>query len=187
MVSSTVTTLTVLLIIVFLFTEAGGLFNQSPLEGESVIVVNEINPVKHLTAAEIKDIYDQKITNWKVLGGQNDSIILFSLNYIEEYFTEEEVGSNFEFLPHKIDSLVGANTGIVAVISKDYLQKNHRGKLVSIDNIHLGQFLKGKEWFPTAQPAVQMGVLPIILGTLWVSIIAILIFMPVVEYSTTPM
>lgn len=179
MASSTVTTLTVLLIIVFLFKEAGGLFNESPLEGESVIVVNNINPVKHLTVEEIKDIYDQKITNWTQLGGTNDTIILFSLNYIEEYFTEDEIGSNFENLPHKIDSLVGANKGILAIFSKEYLQKDFKGNLVTVDNIKLGTFLKGKEWFPTAQPAVQLGVLPIILGTLWVSIIAILIALPI--------
>ena len=116
MMSSSVTTITVLLIIVFLFKEAGGLFNKSPLEGESVIVVNAKNSVKHLTAIEIKDIFDQKITNWKEIGGGNDSIILFSMNYLEQYFTEEEVGSNFEFLPQKIDSLVSSNTGILATL-----------------------------------------------------------------------
>ena len=179
MMSSSVTTITVLLIIVFLFKEAGGLFNKSPLEGESVIVVNAKNSVKHLTAIEIKDIFDQKITNWKEIGGGNDSIILFSMNYLEQYFTEEEVGSNFEFLPQKIDSLVSSNTGILAILAKKYLQKGTKGKIVTVDNINIRQFLKGKEWFPTAQPAVQLGVLPIVLGTLWVSLIAILIALPI--------
>ena len=179
MVSGSVTTLAVLLIIVFLFKEAGGLFHESPLEGQSVIVVNKSNSLNHITAAQVKNIYDQKITNWNQVNGGHDSVILFSLNYIADYFTEEEVGSNFEFLPQKIDSLIAANTGIIAVFPKEYLLKNHSGKIVSIDNIKLGQFLKGKEWFPTAQPAVQLGVLPIILGTLWVSIIAILIALPI--------
>ena len=179
MVSSSVTTLAVLLIIIFLFSEASGLFHKSPLEGQSVIVVNKNNPVNHITAEEVKNIYDQKISNWNQLNGGKDSVILFSLNYISDYFTEEEVGINFEFLPQKIDSLIAVHAGIIAIFPKEYLLKNHSGKLVAIDNIKLGQFLKGKEWFPTAQPAVQLGVLPIILGTLWVSVIAILIALPI--------
>lgn len=179
MASSTVTTLTVLLIIVFLFTEAGGLFHESPLEGHNVIVVNKINPIDHITAEQVKNIYDHKITNWSELGGRNDSVVLFSTNYIEDYFSEEETGGNFEFLPFKIDSLVAANPGMIAIFSKDYLIKDYHGKLVTIDNITLKQFFTGKEWFPTSQPAVQLGVLPIILGTLWVSIIAILIALPI--------
>lgn len=179
MLSSTVTTLTVLLIIVFLFKEGSGLFNQSPLEGENVILANKSNPVQHLTAAQIKEIYDQNITNWKTLGGNNDTIILFAINYLEEYFTEEEIGSNFEYLPAKIDSLIAANPGCIAVISKEYVAKNSRAKEITVDKVTPGLFLGGREWFPTAQPAVQLGVLPIILGTLWVSLVAILLALPI--------
>jgi phosphate transport system permease protein len=179
MMSSTVTTLTVLLIIVFLFKEGSGLFKRSPLEEGNVILVNAANPVKHLTASQIKEIYDQNITNWKALGGSDDSIVLFAINYIEEYFTEEEIGSNFEFLPAKIDSLVASNKGCIAIVSQQYVAKGSRAVQVSVDKITPGLFLTGKEWFPTAQPAVQLGVLPIILGTLWVSLVAILIALPI--------
>lgn len=36
----------------------------------------------------------------------------------------------------------------------------------------------GAEWFPTATPAPQFGFLPLITGTLWVSLFAILIALP---------
>ena len=52
------------------------------------------------------------------------------------------------------------------------------GKKVGLDKISLGKFLKGEEWFPTAEPAAQMGVKPLILGTLWVSLGAILLALP---------
>ncbi|MFM7017163.1 MAG: phosphate ABC transporter permease subunit PstC [Bacteroidota bacterium] len=179
MLSSTITTLTVLLIVLFLFKEGISVFNESPLEGENVIVLSHHNKVGHITSAEIKKVFDQEITNWNKLGGANDSILLFTFNDISNYLSDEEVGSNFEFLPHKLDSLVEANPGMIAVFSKKYLAPNHQSKIASIDNISPKSFLSGQEWFPTASPAVQLGVLPLILGTLYVSIVAILIALPI--------
>ncbi len=42
------------------------------------IYVHQSNPVKHLTLAQIRDIYSGKITNWKDVGGPNQKIILYS-------------------------------------------------------------------------------------------------------------
>ncbi len=38
--------------------------------------------------------------------------------------------------------------------------------------------LVDKEWMPTAQPAAQLGVLPLLLGTFWVSFAAIIFALP---------
>jgi phosphate transport system permease protein len=177
--SSTVTTLTVLLIIIFLFKEGLGLFNERPVENGDVIAVSKSNPLKHISALQVKDIFDGKITHWNEIGGTSDSISLFSINYISDYIDESELGENFQNLPGKIDSLVTANPGMIAVINKKYLAKSFHGNLLEIDKITVGSFLSGREWFPTAQPAVQLGVLPLILGTLIVSILAIIIALPV--------
>jgi phosphate transport system permease protein len=179
MLSSTITTLTVLLIVVFLFKEGVSVFKESPLEGENVIVLSNQNKVSHLTSVDVKKIFDQETTNWKLVGGANDSILLFTFNDLSNYFSEEELGPEFEFLPHKMDSLIEVNPGMIAVFSKKYLDKNHKSKVATIDNISPKTFLLGKEWFPTANPAVQLGVLPLILGTLYVSIVAILIALPI--------
>ena len=85
MISSTVTTLTVLLITIFLFKEGTSLFSQSPLEGDNIIVVNNSNPVTHISSIQIKDVFDQKITHWNSLGGKKDSIILFTFNGFHIY------------------------------------------------------------------------------------------------------
>ena len=82
MLSGTVTSLTVLLIIIFLFGEGLSLFKTSPVENNNSIAVNKSNPVNHLKPSQIKDIFDQKITNWNDVGGKNDSIILFTINEI---------------------------------------------------------------------------------------------------------
>jgi len=179
LISSTVTTVAVLLIIFFLFREGSSLFNEVPIEGENIILLNSSNKVDHLSAETIKDIFDQKITHWNALGGKKDSIILFSFNNFKSYFSEEELGANYEHLTFKIDSLIQANPGIIAVISKNYYTNNKSSKIIPIDKISLTDFIFGRGWFPTSNPAIQVGALPLILGTLIVSFLAILIALPI--------
>jgi phosphate transport system permease protein len=177
--SGTITTLTVLLIIIFLFKEGFGVFNTSPLEKHNTLVINRSNQVKELKPEQLKEIFDGNITNWKSLGGKDDSILLLTINSISDYMSEEEIGMNFEFLPLKLDSLVENNSGMLAVFPEKYLLANHLSKVVYVPKNNLPDFLLGKQWFPTAEPAVQLGTLPLILGTLMVSVVAILIALPI--------
>jgi len=179
LLSGTVTTLTVLLIIIFLFREGLSLFTMSPVENHNVIVINKDNPVEKLTPVQVKDIFDEKITSWNEVGGKKDSIILFTVNDITKYYSEEEIGSNFEFLPEKLDRLVDSIPGMLAVFNEKYLLPDFHGKQVKIAKNNLIDFVSGRQWFPTAEPVVQLGVLPLIMGTFWVSIFAILIALPV--------
>ncbi len=179
MLSGAVTSLTVLLIIIFLFGEGLSLFNTSPVENKNVLVVNKNNPVNHLKPAQIKDIFDQKITNWKDVDGKNDSIILFTINDISTYFSEEEIGANFEFLPEKLNKLIDSIPGLLAVFNEKYIAKDFSGTRVKVDKNNLPDFVSGRQWFPTAEPVVQLGVLPLIMGTFWVSIFAILFALPI--------
>ena len=176
--SSSVTTLTVLLIVVFLFREGMGVFNQTPIEQGFAIVVNKNNPVRKISSADMKNIFDQNITNWRSLGGKNDSIVLFRVDDISNYFTDEQLGDSLQYVPRRISELTDSLTGIIAFIPEKYIDKNFSGRKLDMEKISVGKFLSGKEWFPTAQPAAQLGVLPLILGTLWVSLIAILIALP---------
>ena len=68
--SGFVTSITILLIVVFLFAEALGLFNKKVIEEGYVLAVNKANPVQELSAAQIKDVFDEEITNWKELGAE---------------------------------------------------------------------------------------------------------------------
>ncbi|MBK6988324.1 MAG: phosphate ABC transporter permease subunit PstC [Bacteroidetes bacterium] len=179
MISSGISSLAVLLIVIFLFREGFSLFSTSPLENKNIIVVNKTNPVSKLNAGQIKAIFDQEITNWKDLGGNNDSIILFTINDISNYFSDEEVGAEFEFLPDKLNALVDSNPTMLAVYQDKYLAKKFSGKIVNVAKNNIPDFIMGKQWFPTAEPAVQLGVAPLILGTLLVSFFAILFALPV--------
>ncbi len=179
MLSSSVSTLTVLLIVLFLFREGFSLFNTSPIENQNVVVVNKNNPVEHLNSSQLKEIFDQHVTNWKYVGGNDDTIILLTINDFANYFSEEEIGADFEFLPTKLDSVVNSNPEMLAVYPEKYLAKPLQGKQISVTKNNIPDFLLGKEWFPTAEPAVQLGVLPLICGTLLVSIFAILFALPI--------
>ncbi len=178
MLSGTVTSLTVILIVIFLFKEGLGVFNKKPVEEGYVVAISRTNSVKKLSSAEIKNIYDQKITHWSELGGKPDSIILFRLEDISNYYSDEEIGENFEGLPSCINRLVDSLPDIIAFFPEKYLAKNFKGKQLEIDKIKFSEFFGGKEWLPTAQPSAQLGVLPLIMGTLWVSLGAILLALP---------
>ncbi len=179
MMSSAVSSLTVLLIVVFLFSEGVSVFNESPLEDDMIVLINSSNPINDISAAQMKLIFDQDVVSWNELGGKKDSIIRFTLDDVHLYFSESEIGANFELLGNKVDSLVAKNSGMIAVVSTIAVPQNPKSKVIVLKNISPTTFFTGKEWFPTTRPAVQMGALPLILGTLWVSLFAIIIALPI--------
>lgn len=178
LISSTVTSFTVLLIVVFLFKEGISLFNETAVEEGHVIAVNKNNPLNKISSEDLKNIFDQKITHWNEIGGAKDSILLFRLEDISLYYTDEQIGENFEHLPECISRITDSLPGILSFFPEKYLTKSFKGKKIEFDKISFKEFFGGKEWFPTAQPSAQLGVMPLILGTLWVSFGAILLALP---------
>ena len=183
--SSTVTSLVIVLIVIFLFREGIDLFNQSPVEQSFALVVNSKNPVNEIKSVDLKNMFDQNITDWKEVGGNPGPIVLFRIDDIGNYFSDEQLGDSFKNIPTCLGTLVDSLSGIIAFIPEKYVKGektgNHLpliGKILPVDKVSLKNFLTAKEWFPTAQPSAQLGVLPLILGTLWVSLGAILIALP---------
>ena len=77
MLSGAATSITVVLIVFFLFVEGAGVFSKKPIDDGFLLAVSAENTVQKLQPSQIKDIYDQKITNWKELGGKDQAIVLF--------------------------------------------------------------------------------------------------------------
>ena len=177
-ISSAVTSLTVLLIIIFLFKEGISLFSDQPIEKDFVLAVNKNNPLGKIKPEEIKNIFDKKITNWKQVGSFNKDIKTFTINSISDYFTDEEIGSNFKYLPKKINELITKDSAIIAYIPIKYLTSDFTGKRIKIGNVSVGSFVTGEQWFPTTEPVAQLGILPLIVGTLWVCLGAIILALP---------
>jgi len=178
-VSGSLTSLAILLIIIFLFKEGAGLFISPTVEKGYVLCVNAANPVEELTPYEIKHIFDSDITHWNELGGSDEEIMLFRFDEIFSLYSDEELGEDFSLLPEKLGEVIEQNANIIAFLPERYTPaENNHVKVLPSTNISLSDFFVGKEWMPTATPSPLFGVLPLILGTLWVSIFAILIALP---------
>jgi phosphate transport system permease protein len=178
LISGSVTSITILLIILFLFKEASGLFNTPVIEEGYVLAMNKSNPVKKLSSYQIKQIFDSEITSWDEVGGKEEAIEVVRLSDFTTFYTEAELGESFENIPAKASELTAKHPGILLFLPKQYVAKNFNGTLLSHETVQPGDFFGGKEWYPTATPAPQFGLLPLILGTLWVSIGAILLALP---------
>ena len=74
------------LIVFFLFKEGLGVFDKTAMEEGFVIAVNKDNPVNALSSEQIKNIYDQKINSWSEVGGKKDSVFLFRLDDISNFY-----------------------------------------------------------------------------------------------------
>ena len=177
--SGAVTTVAILLIVIFLFKEGFGLFKSPAVEKGYVLCINSSNTVKHLNPYLIKQIFDYEINNWSEVGGTDEAIEVFRFEEIFSRYGDEELGENYELLPEKLGEIISAAEGIIAFIPTQYLPEGTPGvRVLRGDKIVPADFFGGREWIPTATPAPQFGVLPLILGTLWVSIVAILIALP---------
>ena len=176
--SGFVTSIVILLIIGFLFTEGAGLFREPVIEEGYVLAVNSENSVRDLTAAQIKAVFDEDVTNWKELGGADMPISTFRLEDADEYFTEDQLGAQYENAGALISGLVADDPGMIAFVPESMTAENPGVSFINDKTISPGEVFGGGEWFPTATPAPLFGMLPLLLGTLWVSLFAILFALP---------
>lgn len=176
--SGFVTSLTIVLIVVFLFSEALGLFSSKVIEEGYVLALNKENRVGELTPAQIKDVFDEELTNWNEVGGEDLPIRLFRLEDITLYYTEEQLGASYENAGACITELVERTPGIIAFVPQQFIVRPDSVHLLKDNTISVKDVFAGAEWFPTATPAAQFGFLPLITGTLWVSLFAILFALP---------
>lgn len=178
MVSGGVTSVTILLIVFFLFKEGIGLFGSPAVEQGYVVAVNRENTVRDLSPVQLKDVFDSRITNWSELGGKDEPIVVFRLNDIEQYASYEELGDELQFIPQCLSRIVAEHPGMIAFFPETYLSGDFAGRVIDKRNITPGEFFLGDEWFPTATPAPLFGIVPLVTGTLWVSLAAILFALP---------
>ena len=178
MASGAITSLTILLIIIFLFSQGAGLFNTPVVEEGYKLAVNPENPVSDLTPEEIKEIFDGEIVNWAQVGGDDEDIVVFRLSDVTSYVSEEELGEGYSLLPQCLSRIVSENKPIIAFLPDTYIPENFSGKILETGDIKPSDFFAGEQWFPTSQPAPLFGIIPLLLGTLLVSVAAILFALP---------
>ena len=178
-VSGALTSITILLIVVFLFREGFGLFQSPSVERGYELCVHSGNRVESLSVSQIKNIFDSEIENWAEVGGNDAEIMVFRFDEIFYHYSDEEFGEDYALLPQRLGEFIRDHPGIIAYLPQMYIPVDMpEVKTLQNPSISLSDFFGGQEWIPTATPAPLFGVLPLILGTLWVSIFAILIALP---------
>lgn len=178
LLSGSISSLAILLIILFLFKEGAGLFHSPEVEEGYVLAVNKENPVNRLSPEQIMQIFDGNITHWHEVGGADEKILVFRFSDLTNYYTEEELGDQFQYVPTKISELVASRPGIIAFFPDLYTASDFQGKIISGQTIKPSEFFEGTEWYPTATPAPIFGLVPLLAGTLLVSFGAILFSLP---------
>jgi phosphate transport system permease protein len=178
-VSGAITTITIFLIVIFLFRESFGLFKSPAVENGYSLCLNAANPVYSLKSVDIKKIFNYETENWMEVGGENQPIVIFRFEEVFSHYSDEELGTDYNLLPEKLGEIIASTPGIIAFLPTQFLPKGLPGvKILQGTSISPADFFGGQEWIPTATPAPQFGVLPLITGTLWVSLVAILIALP---------
>lgn len=176
--SGGMTSLVILLIIIFLFKEGGGLFRSPEVEEGYVLALHHTNPVDRLSPEQIMDIFDEEITNWKEVGGEDEAILVFRFSDLTRYYAEDELGDEFQYVPQKINELVKKERGIIAFFPDLYRAADFEGKIISGARIKPSEFFAGTQWYPTSAPAPIFGLIPLLSGTLLVSFGAIALSLP---------
>ncbi|MDR1846909.1 MAG: phosphate ABC transporter permease subunit PstC [Bacteroidales bacterium] len=178
-ISGAITTIAILLIVVFLFKEGFGLFSSPSVENGYVLCLNEKNPVQSLSSEDVRKVFDGEITNWKDVGGNNEEIKLYRIDDIFSVYSDEDLGEDYALLNEKLAEVIRANKNIIAFLPQKYAPTRKQDiKELKTGTISPTNFFAGKHWIPTATPSPLFGALPLILGTLLVSLVAILIALP---------
>ncbi|MDR2774273.1 MAG: phosphate ABC transporter permease subunit PstC [Tannerella sp.] len=177
--SGSITSLTVFLIVIFLFKEGLGLFSSPSVEKGYALCLHASNPSEQLTPQQIKQIFDLEITDWKDLGGNEGEIVPFRFDEIFSLYSDEELGEDYALLPQRLGDVIARTPSVIAYLPEQYLPVgNSSVKILPSMNIRPVDFFSGREWLPTATPSPQFGALPLIMGALWVGFFAILIALP---------
>ena len=162
----------ILLIIGFLFKEGAGIIGRAPLEYGHVLVAHPGSGVSSITAIELRRISEVKITDWSELGGA--PLRIAYLDY-DDLDAQEDVET--------LVALAARTEGGVAAVFEDELEEDPEAAAavarVRVPPITLWSFLTGVAWYPTAEPAPQFGILTLILGSLLVTLGAVVVALPV--------
>ncbi len=126
------------------------------------LYVNEKNPVKELSLAQIKDIYTGKVKNWKEVGGSDAPIILYSRenNSGTYVYFKEEVLMNEDF--HTSAQNMPGTAAVVNAIAKDVNGIGYGGAAYGkgIREVAVKQNAESKAYTPSLE-SINKGEYPI--------------------------
>ncbi|MDY3090783.1 MAG: phosphate ABC transporter permease subunit PstC [Porphyromonas sp.] len=176
--SAGVSSLAIILISIFMFSEGAGLFSAPAVEEHYGLYVHSANRVPGFSIEECKRFFDHEIKNWSELGGADAEIELLTIDDIISICGEEALGDNYEHLPRLIAETMAQHPYALAFLPDEYVQPSPVIRAIDMGKVLPRDFFGGQAWMPTAVPVPLFGALPLILGTLLVSVLAIVIALP---------
>lgn len=177
-ISGATTSIVIVFICIFLFKEGVGLFKTPTVEQGYGLFVNSKNTVEQLSPEQIKQLFDGEISNWKTVGGPQKDIKLLRVDDIFALYPESEMGENFELLPEKLKEQLVKEENAIGFFPLEFAPTGAAIKQLPTDHLKWKDYFFGKEWLPTATPSPLFGALPLIYGTLLVSLFALIIAVP---------
>lgn len=157
----------------YLFAEGLQVFWKSPVDDYAVIVVNEQNPVFELEPLQLKAIKDGALLNWKEISDFDAEIKFVTYT---TYEGEKEVSKSQSAV---LLDYVRGHKGAIGVVFGSDMEDDLGISVVSIPKVAITDFLFGELWYPTSEPIRFLGILPMILGSLLVTVGAIVIAVPI--------
>lgn len=177
--SGAVTSVTIVLIALFLFTEGAGLFRAPAVEQGYSLYTHSANPVRHISHPDIRRIFDQELLEWSQLDGRaTGEIHILRIDDIFNHYSPEEIGDDYSGLSRCVGDYIERHPEVLAFLPDEYVPQSPSIHRIDTGNIKPKDFFAASEWMPTAQPVHLYGILPILLGTLLVSLLSIVIALP---------
>jgi len=157
-------------ILVFLVREGIPALTKKPFE-DLRFAVHPNNPVQKLSADQCRALF-QKNLAWPDAGGPHTPVLPIHLYNLERY-----VGS--QATPEKIKAFldsVAQVTGILVALPPTWLPTSLRP--IRVEWSAWEALLGSTRWSPTYEPLPEVGLWPLLLGSLWVALLGLLITIP---------
>jgi len=180
--SGTVSTIVVLLIVYYLFSEGVGLFSKPEIEDGYRVVASEEVPVDKINTDDLRQIYiSGDISNWQQLGGPDLPITAITINNYEEIIPAPLLAGDSIGTEQKIARFMLRTPGTVSILPNSYAAVAEReGALrVELQRLGLGDYLFGRRWIPTSYPVPKFGIWPLLSASLLITVVSIAIAIPI--------
>ncbi|MCX8112671.1 MAG: phosphate ABC transporter permease subunit PstC [Bacteroidia bacterium] len=169
--ASALTTFLVLFgLTVFLFREGLPALFRSPY-AELRFAVHPDNPITHLKASQVRALVRQE-KGWKDYQGPEAPVIAVHLANLDRY---AGISATPERVRAVIDSLAEMK-GILLALPPSLLPPSV--KSLSVEWEGWREIFFSTHWSPTYEPIPSVGFLPLLVGSLWVSLIGLLVVIP---------
>lgn len=192
----------IILIILFLFKEGAGLFGQRPLEFGQILVAHPSTGIRNLEPEQIRYLSEGKLTDASQVGGEPGPVRFLTYDMLDAMnaaradsaradsaagiSAAESSGAAVDSVAlaaasERLVDLVAVTPGALAAVFEEELEESPRAGdviQVEVEPVNPINFLFGTAWYPTSEPAPQLGILSLIIGSLIVTIGAILVALP---------